>query len=456
MTMCTGSGAQSRDCGMPDLGSEFYARLHDSLRRTETPEVFSKKAEQKAYEALKERNKNFISGLFYSDLIVYDPIVTPYLESLMQRLIAGSPQLFTVRPHLFLSRSKIPNAYTTGSGIIIVNAAYIYQTKTEADLLCCIGHELGHFLSDDVEQSNRSYITLTQSEAYKDSMKDAQRGRFNRYSRLEQTVKQYASGSSGHSRYRESEADSMAVLLLHNAHIPFDPGFFLRLDSMTAVRKLPFSRDLATACTQLGLEGVNIPPAEANGRMKWKKSAKDSADEELLKTHPDCAERFKRTQKFADAKPDTKPIPDPVKEQVYFHLVHYAVANNSIGEALYLLLRDTDFSAEKRQLYTALALSRLQLAARRMERAKTIGTVPADDCSEAFNAMQAMLMRIPEQKMQTLISNTQAKTVLPEAALAIRASEAKVEAEGSTGTDKWTLFDTNPCHYLNEIVSPAR
>ncbi|MGC4058348.1 MAG: M48 family metalloprotease [Chitinophagaceae bacterium] len=146
ITMITGASAQSRDCGMPDLGSEFYARLHDSLRRTETPEVFSKKAEQKAYEALKERNKNFISGLFYSDLIVYDPIVSPYLESLMQRLIAGSQQLFTVRPNLFLSRSKIPNAYTTGSGIIIVNAAYIYPTKTEADLLCCIGHELGHFL----------------------------------------------------------------------------------------------------------------------------------------------------------------------------------------------------------------------------------------------------------------------------------------------------------------------
>jgi hypothetical protein len=140
------------------------------------------------------------------------------------------------------------------------------------------------------------------SDEYKQSLNAVLDSKYERFTRLKKVVENYSFDRSRHQRYHETDADSLAVILMKNSKIPFKANFFLRLDSADLQYKQPLQYPLKDYFT-----AYNLPFEESWTQQRTKGlstrnySFKDTSTiRDSLKTHPDCPERYKKTLSFSD------------------------------------------------------------------------------------------------------------------------------------------------------------
>ena len=72
-----------------------------------------------------------------------DP-VTKYLEGVLDKVLAADPKL-RKELRIYTFKSTIPNAFTNGSGIILVTTGLLAQLENEAELAFILAHEAVHY-----------------------------------------------------------------------------------------------------------------------------------------------------------------------------------------------------------------------------------------------------------------------------------------------------------------------
>ena len=387
------------------LSNTYYAAQRDSLKKAWVcPHVSDDRNVQKQFRELWEERTNFLAGAMEKQHFIYDPQLDRYLQDIIGQIIAANPQRFSARPLLLIDRSSIANAYALGSDVLVINLGLICFCRTREELALSIAHELSHNIQHHPENGMKETAQWLASDEYKDSLKAVLDSKYERYSRLKKVFQIYRFSRSKHQRYHESEADSLAVVLLKNAHIPFQAICFLRLDSADEQYRQPLQRPLNDYFRDYGL---TVNESWMQTRTRGLSTAKyDFTDTtgigDSLKTHPDCIERYHKTLALNDPDAVTTPIPASLSEKATKMMIWNMFDDMSLTACLYCIWQEKDRGRADGwhdfMVYSIFA--DLYFHDHELHRFNAIGIKPKEYISKDYYLLQTLLEKVPAEDLR--------------------------------------------------------
>lgn len=398
-----------------DLSRFYYEKQKDSLKKAwSCPDAFKEKAAQKKYKELWDERTTMVTDAISSNDYVHDKEVYGYIDDILKQLVDNNKQLIPVKPLLFIDRSSAVNAYATGGYVLAVNLGLISYATTREELALIVAHELSHNILKHIENSMLLQAGYLASDDYKNSMNSVLDSKYERYTRLQKIYQGYSFNRNRHQRFRESEADSMAVVLLKKCNIPFNAHYFLRLDSSDRVLKQPLRRPLKEYFAPYHL------PFEDSWTQKRSKglssrtySFTDSTViEDSLKTHPDCIVRYNKTKNMTTPNGRYTPIPATIAEKVNKMLVWNLYSSTDLTECLYyiLLQKDKGNTDAWYDFMISNVFSGLYYADRELARFNAIHVMPKEYISRDYYSLQNMLEQIPRDNLKQYCQAMQEQT----------------------------------------------
>src|SRR6185312_10744323 len=301
-----------------DLSKFYFKSQKDSLKKSWVcPQVFTNKATQKKYKEIWDSRTDFITEAIDNNDFIYDVDLYNYINGIITDLKKSNATLLTQSPFLILDRSAAVNAYALGGNVIAVNLGLITFAQSREEIALVIAHELSHNILKHPENSMKERAAWLTSDEYKNSLNAVLDSKYERFTRLKKVLETYTFSRNKHSRYHESDADSLAIVMLRNSNISFDPRFFLRLDSTDNAYQLPLKSPVKNYFASYNMQ---LDDAWFTKRSKGLSSRnynfKDTTSlNDSLKTHPDCVERFEKTKNQASAKISLTAIPSSIKDR---------------------------------------------------------------------------------------------------------------------------------------------
>jgi len=387
------------------LSKFFYGKQKDSLKKAWTcPNIYSNKATQRKYNEIWNSRTEFITGAIETQSFVYEPELFGYIQNIIKQLALANPRDIPVLPLLLIDRSPSPNAYAIGGNVIVVNLGLVYFAKSREEIALAIAHELSHNILNHAENAMKGQAEWLNSDEYKNSLKNVLNSKYERLTRLKKIFEGYTFTRSKHQRYHESDADSLAIVLLKKSKIPFSAAFFLRLDSADTQYQRPLKKPLKdyfaaynlpieTSWTQKrtkGLSSRNYNFSEATGI------------EDSLKTHPDCIDRYKKTVALSDKNFLPTPIPPSIKEKTTKMLIWNIYNNTELTACLYRILQEKDkgnsdvwYDFMMYNVFAGLCFNDKEL-----HRFNAIGITPKEYISKDYYQLQTMLEQMPKESLQ--------------------------------------------------------
>jgi Zn-dependent protease with chaperone function len=394
------------------LSGSYYAAQKDSLKKAWVcPDVSNDRGVQKKFRELWDERTNFLVSAIDKQHFIYEPELARYLQGIIDQIIAANPQRFTNRPLLFMDRSAIANAYALGSNVLVVNMGLIFFCRTREELALSIAHELSHNILRHPENAMKESAEWLESDEYKNSLKAVLDSKYGRYSRLKEVLKVYRFSRSKHQRYHESEADSLGIELLKNAHITFRAQYFLRLDSADLQFLQPLQRPLADYFKDYGL---TVDEAWMQVRARGLSTAKydftdSSGTMDSLKTHPDCIDRYKKTEALSDAAGPSTPVPASVTGKAAKILIWNTFDDVSLTACLYCICLEKDRGRSDGwydfMVYSIFA--GLYFHDQDLNRFRAIDIRPKEYISNDYYRLQTLLEKMPTENLRQYCNTLQ-------------------------------------------------
>lgn len=392
-----------------DLSKTAYARQKDSLKKFWIcPTLYTEKETQKKYREIWDGRAAYIATAIDNNNYVKEDEVYRYVDGILANLVSGNQGMLPQKPLLLIDRSAAVNAYAIGGNIIAVNAGLISFAESREEIALVIAHELSHNILQHPDQSMREQAEYFTSAEYKKSLDDVLKNEYQRFSKLKKIFEGYSIDRSRHHRYHESDADSLAVVLLKNSHIGFDARFFLRLDSADMQYRQPlahpvkayfspYNMQLEDAWTQKRSKGLSTRNYNFQDNNKL---------EDSLKTHPDCDARYAATLKATDAGLNLTAIPSSVKEKANRILIWNLFDDLKLTACLYRIFLEKD-KGNNDPWYDFMVhniVQGLYYSDKQLNRFRSIGIVPKEYISKDYYALQTALEQIPRENLQQFCS----------------------------------------------------
>ncbi len=211
-----------------DLSAFFYQKQQDSLKKAWTCPVIYK---ERSYTKGVLRRSGTAVPVFLQTAIkdnnyAYDKEVCAYLDEIVSQIQAGNKDYLPVKPFVILDRSASVNAYALGGNVLAINLGLLSFAKTREEIALTIAHELSHNILQHPENGMKGQAEWLTSVEYKESLGQVLQSDYGRLSRLKKVYENYSFSRNRHQRYHEGDADSLAIILLKNSHISFNPEFF--------------------------------------------------------------------------------------------------------------------------------------------------------------------------------------------------------------------------------------
>ena len=252
------------------------------------------------------------------------------------------------------------------------------------------------------------------SEDYKKSLNAVLDSKYERLSRLNKVMEGYSFNRGRHQRYHESDADSLAILLLKKSNIPFQSGFFLRLDSADNLYKQPLKAPVKTYLT-----AYQLPFEDAWGQKRSKglstrnyNFSDTSTIQDSLKTHPDCSERYARSLRQNMPTARLTPIPAALQDKAARMVIWNLYQNMNLTSCLYrvFLQKDKGVTDEWYDFMVNNIFSGLFYADRELHRFNSIGVTPKEYISRDYYQLQTMLEQMPRESLEQYCKTLQNET----------------------------------------------
>lgn len=414
-----------------------YAKQKDSLKKAWVcPSMFSDKETQKKYKEMWDSRVAFITDAIQDKDYVYETELYNYISQIIHDLAAGNPGLIPQTPLLLIDRSSSVNAYSYGGNIIAVNAGLIQFASCREELALVIAHELSHNIlshSDHAIKERAEWIT---SDEYKRSLNAVLDSKYERFSRLKKVLENYTFTRSKHNRYHESEADSLAIVMLAKANIGFDAKFFLRLDSADLRYKTPLQKPVQQYFTAYSLPFEDWWTQRRSKGLSTRSYAfKDTTGlQDSLKTHPDCQERYEKTIARSTAGMHYTPIPASLKEKAQRIIIWNQFDNLSLTACLYnvLLAKDAGATDEWYDFMLHNVIAGLYYSDLNLMRFNAIGVTPKEYISKDYYELQNMLEQMPKDKLKDYYTSLQSTAFwqkMPADAKAMKQLMSKLNTE---------------------------
>jgi len=304
------------DCVQNDsLKTNFYHRLAsnpasfkqalDSLEQIHD-KLYNQhhvKEVREAYKEVLELQQDFLD---YESML-FDTLFYPMVNRVLDELKAANSetQLYN---HVLISKSRIPNAYCFGNGIIVINLGMISLLQNEDQLAALLAHEFAHHQLKHMEEGILHKKEYDSNKETKKKLRKISRSEYEQMARLEQFQLESAMNQRTMQRSLETQADSMAAFLLSNSNYELSSIIELleildRCDGGKYQIKLNYSELFSQA------DYVFEKNLLLNSQGMELKEIEDTALINALKTHPDCKQRIDFVQSdFAIKSRDTVQI----------------------------------------------------------------------------------------------------------------------------------------------------
>jgi Zn-dependent protease with chaperone function len=304
-------------------------------------------------EQYKERF-NSIKEKYTRREFISDAPVNDYLRKLLNIIVAANPSLQPLQPNLLFSKVYWPNAVSYGEGTLAFNISLFNRLQNESQAAFIICHELSHYYLDHSNKAIRQYVSTLYSDDFQKELRDIQKSEYQQGQRLKTIAKGLSYKSRRHSRDHESEADSMALVLLKNT------GFDVR-ESLSCLALLDsVDKDKYEGSMQLKqhfdftaypfqsrwLRQRSLSLGEAMGNYN-KENKTGAGEDDSLKTHPDCSARIQKLQQAVAAAYRPQQQRFLVNEVLFdsltcrfdYEIIEYCYRADAISRALYYALQ---------------------------------------------------------------------------------------------------------------------
>lgn len=395
-----------------ELSHLIYVKQKDSLKKAWVcPSVYKNKETQQKYRELMDSRTEFITQAITDDDYVQDQDIYPYVEGILTQLMQSNKEQIPVRPLLFIDRSSSINAYSVGGNVIAVNLGLISFCRTREELALAIAHELSHNILNHSDNAARQRAEMLTSEEYKKAVQSVLDSKYQRLSRLQKILEGYSFNRSRHQRYHESDADSLAILLLKKSNIPFNAAFFLRLDSVDVIYRASLShpvKDYFTAY-QLPFED-SWTQRRSKGLSTRNYNFRDTSSiADSVKTHPECEERYNKTKGYTVAGAKMTAIPANIRSKSNKMILWSMYQNQSLTPCLYRLLLEKDAGSHDSwyDFMFSNIFTGLFYADKGLHRFNAIGVLPKEYISKNYYELQTMLEQMPRESLEQYCKNLQ-------------------------------------------------
>ena len=389
-----------------DLSRFAFAKQKDSLKKAwAVPTIYKDKKIQSKYAEIWKSRTDFLLDAIESNDFLYNKEIFDYVNGVITELIMANKGLVPARPLLFIDRNESVNAYAIGGNVLVVNLGLISYINTREELALVIAHELSHNILNHTENAMRQKAELLTSDEYNASLKDVLSSKYGRLTKLKEVLKTYSFSRSRHTRYKESEADSLAIVLLNNSQIPFNADYFLRLDSTDNEYRTAL---LHPAKAYFSSFNLNLDDQWFVKKSKGL-SARNynfSKGEDLtdsLKTHPECIERYQATKMLSSPVVSNTPVPASIHEAADKMIVWNLYNNMNLTPALYriMLIKDKNNKDPWYDVMVYNIFAGLYYADKKLARFNSIGVVPKELISKDYYATQTLLEQIPAAQLES-------------------------------------------------------
>ncbi len=391
-----------------DLSKFAFAKQKDSLKKSwAVPATYKNKKTQTKYAEIWKGRTDFLLDAIEGNDFLYNKEIFDYLNDLITQLIAGNKDLIPIRPLLLIDRNESVNAYAIGGNVIAVNLGLMRFVQTREELALIIAHELSHNILNHAENAMRQKAELLTSDEYNASLNEVLSSKYGRLTKLNEVLKTYSFSRSKHTRYKESEADSMAIVLLTKSKILFNANYFLRLDSTDNEYRTPLLQPAKTYFTSFNL---NLDEQWFVKKTKGLSSRNYnfSKGEELsdsLKTHPQCIERYNATKSLSSTAGTYTLIPESIHEAADKMIVWNLYSNMNLTSALYriMLIKDKNNKDPWYDVMIYNIFAGLYYADKKLARFNSIGVVPKELISKDYYSTQTLMEQIPTENLESAL-----------------------------------------------------
>ncbi len=282
---------------------QYYSSKIEELKTRKPSLKYTDKDQQKYYESiLKSRDEGLKTDL-ENNLIIHDTFLLNKCTRVLDKIKKANAG-FDYKPvQFFIYRSAVPNAASLGDGSFYVNLGLFLIVDNEEELAFILGHELAHFFLAHFEKRIDNNISLLGSEEFKEEMKSIKKSQDGRYLRFRKLMKDVTTKGGAHSRFKESDADSLAVTLVSKAGYRVDKSarILLKLDHSDDFFSKDKLFDIKSLLYNKVPEQYFAPrKRKYNGLSSVEVTMNADADFDSISTHPDCAVRYFAVTKMSD------------------------------------------------------------------------------------------------------------------------------------------------------------
>ena len=370
--------AQQNTINFSPLSSVKYKEKIAQLEKYTVPKNYTEKSAQAWYEEiLTGRNKSLLYS-FKEDNVLYDTLLLNKCNSILNRIIAANKNFKFDTIKLYINRSVVANAACYGEGTIMINLGLFLWLDNDDELALVLAHEIAHQLLDHSTSKLNKSIAMLTSDEFKEELKKIKKADYGKFDRFRKLMKGLNIESGKHSTYKESEADSLGVILVKNANfnIANASRILLKLDK---VDDLFTSDKLYTLKDFFEKAPIDLSYFKVKRKYNGLSSANVTmnADKDLdsIKTHPDCIKRYetiagKGNTETLNCCSALTTMYEEYKERAMLEIVRYEYENNSIGLCTHLCLfaLKNNFSPLIYDYFLSLCFSKLYYKDKQLER----------------------------------------------------------------------------------------
>jgi predicted Zn-dependent protease len=294
-----------------------------------------------------------------------------YLQQVLVRIIKANPVLKAEELRIFFTRDWWPNAYSMGDGSIAINAGLVIHMQNEAELAFVLCHELAHYYKAHTLQSVDNYVSVTNSPAFQNKLKELSKQQYGVNKELEKLSLNLVFNSRHHGRSKETEADMQAFVFFKNT------GY--NANGIVSLLQLLDSVDKATVFPKLNVRAMlNFEGYPFKNKWVQEESAifskintqtsEDKAKEiDSFKTHPDCSVRIAALKDSVASQNGGKDFLvdetyfQKVKEELLLEMIEHTYQSDNLSRNLYynLLLLQQQKHANLAAYFIARDLNKL-------------------------------------------------------------------------------------------------
>lgn len=289
--------SQNRNDYFSPLSSKSYASRIAAIKARSIPVMYEDKKEQKTYAGIiKERNEGIATDL-EKDRIIYDTLLLNRSKSIIQRIKSANQEFNFDSIQVYINRSPVANASCYGEGTLFINLGLFLWIDNEDELAMVIGHELSHQFLGHSETRIKKNIALFSSEEFIEEMRAIKKSSDGKYERFKKLMKDVVTESGKHSRFKESDADSMSVVLIRKAgfNVNNGAGILLKLDKTDDLFVSPGIYDVKSFFQKTNADTFIFQPKKKyNGLSSANVTMNADKAFDTVRTHPDCIVRYKQ------------------------------------------------------------------------------------------------------------------------------------------------------------------